>query len=91
MAATAFSVDPRDLLRASLLVSGAGASCHPDLAAFGEAACHVPQLHVQTLRGASQEVESVLRVHFSRSIKIPLAWPMTSRDSRACCRSRSKL
>ena len=61
MAATAFSVDPRDLLRASLLVSGAGASCHPDLAAFGEAACHVPQLHVQTLRGASQEVESVLR------------------------------
>src|SRR5215212_370229 len=27
----------------------------------------------------------------SRSIKIPLAWPMTSRDSNACCRSRLRL
>src|SRR5215203_1133116 len=27
----------------------------------------------------------------SRSIKIPLAWPMTSRDSKACCRSRPRL
>jgi hypothetical protein len=27
----------------------------------------------------------------SRSIRIPLAWPMTSRESRACCRSRSRV
>jgi len=33
----------------------------PQLAVFGEAARHVPQLQVQILRGASQKVEGVLR------------------------------
>jgi hypothetical protein len=46
---------------ASLLVGGTGGSCHPQLAAFGEATRHVAQFHVQMLRGASQEVEGVLR------------------------------
>jgi hypothetical protein len=35
---------------ASLLVGGAGPSCHPEVAGFGEAARHVPQLQVQMLR-----------------------------------------
>ena len=34
---------------------------HPELASLGDAARHVPQLHVQMLGRASQEVECVLR------------------------------
>src|SRR5215217_3800400 len=59
--AIAFSVELSDWLRPHCWSAGAGGSCHLNLASVGEAARHVPQLQVQMLRGASQEVESVLR------------------------------
>jgi hypothetical protein len=47
-------------LRPLCLVGVAGGSC-PQLAGFGEASGDLPQLQVQILRGASQQIESVLR------------------------------
>jgi hypothetical protein len=54
-----------------------------ELAGLGEVLGDLAELEVESLGCASERIEGVVRGMRSRSIKMPLAWPMTSLDDSA--------
>ena len=90
MAAIAFSVELRDWHGFHLLVGGGEVLCHLELAGFGEAARTSAASMFRCCEERRKRSKASSGVILGRSIKIPLAWPMTSRDMQGLLQITAK-